>query len=184
MTTVWFVCMAVGLLVAIISLIGGAIGDIDIDLDADIDLDTGIELDTDVNFDFVPISIKSISLGIVFYGAVSILVFSKLNSLLISNLVGVITGYVGAVLVQNFIKLLKRHQTVARDESYSLYSEATVVNRIAENGFGTITVFKNVKNDSFMNYTAKEEDGKSVEQNTKVKIISIEKGVATVQVIE
>lgn len=75
MTTVWFVCMAVGLLVAIISLIGGAIGDIDIDLDADIDLDTDIELDTDVNFDFVPISIKSISLGIVFYGAVSMIIF-------------------------------------------------------------------------------------------------------------
>lgn len=172
MITVWYICMIVGILVAVLSLIGGVLGDIDLDIDLDLD------------FDIVPISIKSLSLGVVFYGAVSLIIYSNFNSLLIANIVGAISGYVCALLVQNFIRLLKRHQTTAKDESYALYTEATVTNKIAENGFGTITVFKNIKDDSFMTYSAKEQNGKAVEQSTKVEIINIDKGVATVKVVE
>ena len=44
---------------------------------------------------------------------------------------------------------------------------------------------ENHKSETFQyTYSAKEQNGKAVEQSTKVEIINIDKGVATVKVVE
>lgn len=173
MTYIWFVCLLVGFLVPILSLILDIFDSI---------FEFELNFDLDIDFDFFPTSIKSLCIGLFMYGSIALIVNYASHSIKLSNIIGGILGYISAVIVQNILRYLKHNESYANDRSIVLFSEGIVINKIAKNGFGVIQI--NIPNDSIQTYTAKSKNGESIEQGTNVKVVEIvENGILVVELV-
>lgn len=160
---VWFVCLLVGIALPVLSMVLEFFDNI---------FDFEFDFNFDIDFDFFPTSIKSICLGLFAYGATALITHHISNSVVLSNVIGGIVGYVFALIAQNIMRYLKHNESYATDMSVVLFSEGVVVNRIAKNGLGVVQIV--IPDVGIQTFTAREKDNNSLEQGTKVKVIALE----------
>lgn len=171
MIYIWFVCLLIGLLLPLLSIVLDFFDGL---------LEFEFDISFDIDFDFFPTSIKSICMGLFLYGSTALIIHYMKGSDILSNVIGGIIGYIGAVVFQNIMRYLKHNESYANNKSIVLFSEGIVINKIAENGYGIVRI--DIQGDSIQTYTAREKDNKEVEQGTKVKVINIEEsGVLVVE---
>lgn len=163
MIYVWFVCLLVGLVMPVLSMVLDFFDDI---------FEFEFDVDFNIDFDFFPTSIKSICLGLFAYGTTALITHHISNSVVIANVIGGIVGYVFALIAQNIMRYLKHNESYATDMSVVLFSEGVVVNKIAKNGLGVVQI--KIPDVGIQTFTAREKENNSIEQGTKVKVIALE----------
>lgn len=186
MQKVYTVCIAIGLAIPLFSLVLGGLGDFfgglfegvsnlfdGFDLHFDPTIDLG-----DTSLSIFPFSLQSICAGLLMFGAIGKLFYNSTNILWVNITAGVI-GYIMAMLMQTFIKKLKKveHTTYSKEEL--LLFDAKVINTIKAGAYGSISV--TTYDGITTSYPAKAEDtNKIIKQDTIVVIKRFEKNVAIV----
>lgn len=163
MKYVWLVCLLVGLLLPILSMVLEFFDTI---------FETDFDLSIDMDFDFFPTSIKAICIGLFMYGSLGLIVHHISHSIVISNVIGGVIGYLTAVAVQNVMHYLKRNESYANSKDVVLFSYGEVLNKIPENGLGVVKI--EVPNDGIKTLTAREKNNQALEQGEKIQVIAIE----------
>lgn len=178
MTSVYMVCLLIGVIVPLLSLICDFFDGISDALGVAIDF-PDIELG-DFHIALLPISVNSICAVLLAFGASGLILekvsgFTRVIILIISLLIGYLCG----ILIQTLIKRLKRVEYPAIKEEELLLFNTHVVNTIPENGIGSISI--TIPNSSSVSYPARCVDGYRIEQEEEVEISYFEKGIAYVR---
>lgn len=170
--TIYSYCIGIGLVLLIITLVLDAFDSLLESLDSlfdAIDLDF-FDLDVGgISLALLPISLRAVCLASVVFGSVSTLMIN--TPIIVRHVIAGILAYISAVIIQTAKKYLKAHQSLASNKELLLMSESTVINTIADSGFGSISTPR--INDSSVSSTAKSFDGNTIKQGTKVKVIEI-----------
>lgn len=167
MQRIWIICILVGIILPLISVLSSA------DFDLDLDLDIGFD------FDFLPLSLKPICFGILFYASVADILYltTKLNIVII-NFIGAIVGYGVCITLQKLFRFLKSNKGVARTKLDILCAPGIVTNRIAENGYGQVLIYFDEA--SSMSYPAKSKNGDAIECQTNIFVMEQKDGYLVV----
>lgn len=174
MEKVYLVCLIVGFIVPLLTLISSAIdGFFDFVAFDVFQLDIG-----DISVDFLPLSINALSLASLLFGGVGLLLESKF-SLLVTNVIAGIIAYVSAVILQTFIKYLKNVKNFADTQQMMFARVGHIQNAIKENGFGSVSLA--ITNSSVVSFTAKSFDGSEIPQDTEVEVVEFKDNVAIVK---
>lgn len=162
--TLCLVCVIVGiaipLLTILINIVDGFADFVSIDI---FHLDFG----GDFYIDFLPLSVNSLCLWALLFGAIGLLLEHRLAFIWII-VIGVGIGYIAAVVLQSSISRLKKVENYAADKDEVLLREGTVSNRIPENGVGAVSI--QMSSGSNVSYPARSFDGHAINQDVKVKI--------------
>lgn len=174
MEKVFAVCLIVGFMVPLLSIITGLFdGFVDfLALDV-LTLDVG-----GIDIDFLPLSVNSISFGVLVYGGLGLLLYGNLP-LLYVNLISGGAGYICAVLVQAGIGALKRTKNLAEESRDLLNRKARVTNTIMQGGFGAVSL--HAASASVVSCPAKSEDGTEIKQGELVETIRFEQSYLIVR---
>lgn len=140
MEKVFLICIVVGFVIPLITMIFAGIADaFDGIFDfIDLDLDTGFEIG-DTTVCLLPLSIQSICTGLLIYGLIGTLCYRG-DNLLFVNLLGLGFAYLAAVLIQTLIRKLRKveHTTYSKEQLFLF--DAKVIHTIVEGGFGAISI--------------------------------------------
>ncbi len=186
MERIYTICMLIGFVVPLVLFLFGSVlhvldgledalgGLLDgLDIGSDISLEIG---DTCVSL--LPLSIHSISAGLLGFGAIGKLVYQGDNLLMSVGAAGV-SGYILSVLIQTLIQKLKRTEHTTYSTEQLLLFEAQVVNTIVEGGFGSICI--RTPDGVSRTYPAKAADASMrIKGRTQVRILRFEENVAIV----
>ena len=82
--------------------------------------------------------------------------------------IGIVAGYICAVILQSIIKRLKKVENFAAEKSEILLSRGTVSNAIPKGGVGAVSIL--LSTGSNVTYPAKA-DGESIKQDKEVNIL-------------
>ena len=180
MNTVYTVCMVLGIGLPFAALLfGGVLDFFDgiFDFVSGLDFDFSIEIG-DFSVPFLPVSMQSLCAGALVFGTIGKLLFNGENYLFTNILAGA-GGYLVALVIQMFIRRLRKVENSPPRREELQFREARVTNTILANGFGAISV----QTDSgTISYPAKSmEPAEPVTQGTYVDIIKFEKNVAYVK---
>lgn len=126
--------------------------------------------------EFLPLSGNAICMALILFGAISLILIN--NPMWIRHVIAGVIAYIGAILVQSLIHYLKKQKNESEPERLILGRTCYVTNKITQNGFGAIICKK--ENSSDISMTAKSLDNNEILQDTKVKIVKIENGIAFV----
>lgn len=165
MTFIYNCCIAVGVLIPLISVI---IGDIfgEIDTDMDIDLDT--DMDTG---GFLPFSITGACIAAAMFGVAGLFTLktwhSEILALLISTPIFILT-YI--IIVKGIIAKLKKSTAFVNNTDYMIGQHVIVTVAIKAGGIGEVIGHDNTK--SVITYLAKTADGSEVNCGEHVDVIS------------
>lgn len=174
MNTVYFICMAAGILLPlctmILNVVDGFMDFVSFDL---LDISIG-----DFELSLLPLSLNSLCLSFLLFGLTGFLLDGKLPAAAVCT-IGITTGYLAAVLLQSLIHKVRKYETTAISETELLLHDGEVANTIPANGFGAVKV--NISNESSPVYPAKSATGESIRQNTIVEILSMTDGVLSVR---
>lgn len=187
MDRVYNICMLIGFGIPLLTLVFGGLGDLfeglfdgisgvfdGLDIDLDFDIDIG-----DASLSVFPFSIQSICAGLLVFGGVGKLVNNGEN-VVTANIIGVLSGYVAAVLIHTLIRRLKKVENTTYKKEELMLFDAKVVNTIVAGGFGSISV--STYDGITGTYPAKAEDVKeALKQGTVVEIVRFDKNVAIVR---
>jgi membrane protein implicated in regulation of membrane protease activity len=185
MDMVFTVCMVIGFVIPLITLVFGSLFDgvldgIDwLDSITAIDLDFGIDVG-DFDICFLPFSVQSICAGLLVFGAAGkVLEGGALKNIAVVG-IAVALGYVVAVLVQTLIRKLKKVENTTYSTDELLLYDAKVVNTIIKGGFGSVSV--TTTDGITSTYPAKADDPNiSIRQDSIVHIVEFQGNVAIVQ---
>lgn len=169
MDKVYLICMILGIVFPLLSLVFDVFEDA---LDA---LFSGLEfLDIDgaeVDLWFLPLSANSIFGFLLFFGGSGrLLKYTGKGSITIFFIACVI-GYVAAILIQSFIRKLKKVESPSINVTDLLLYEGKVENAIAEQGYGSVSFWIDNK---VITYPAKSFDGHKILQGATVKVKEIQ----------
>ncbi|MBR5348411.1 MAG: hypothetical protein IK125_04170 [Lachnospiraceae bacterium] len=181
MDTVYTICIVVGFSIPLITLILGGIFDASVDTDGDgpdMGFDFGFDIG-DISISLLPASIHSICVGLMLFGAMGKILDGSLKLWMVV-LIAVAVGYVGAVIIQSFIRTLRKveHTTISREDLVGC--DGHVVNTIIAGGFGSVSVttFDGITT----NYPAKADNPTQViRQGSVVTIVRVEKNEVIVR---
>lgn len=136
MEKVYTVCMAIGIGIPLLSLIVSGLGDIfeGLHFDWDFSIDIG-----DSSISILPVSMQSICAGLLIYGTIGKMIYNGENGLLV-NVIGIAGGYLVAIVVQTFIRRLKKVEHTTHSKEQLLLYDGKVVNTILMGGFGSVSV--------------------------------------------
>lgn len=184
MDTVFTVCMVIGFVIPLITLVFGSLFDGVLDGLSWLDSITSVDLDFGIDFGdfdicFLPFSVQSICAGLLVFGAAGKVLEGGVLATAAVIAIAVVFGYVVAVLVQTLIRRLKRVENTTYSTDELLLYDAKVVNTIVKGGFGSISI---TTNDGITtNYPAKAEDPDIViRQNSLVNVVEFQNNVAIV----
>lgn len=175
MEQMFMVCLGIGILIPLLSLVFGFI-DMSVDfISLDLfDIDLG-----DFDIDFLPLSGNSICMGLVIFGSVgwTLTGISNNNTFIIA--VSLISAYIAAVITQSIIKWLKRYSAEPKDMIDAVGKTGIVVNAIMPDGYGSVRI--DMGQDSAIVMPAMSKDGAEIEQNAVVEILEINNHTVIVQ---
>lgn len=173
MNSVYYLCIGIGLVILILTVIFDVFDNV---LEFDFfDIDIG-----DFEIAILPVSMRALCLASIVFGSIS-LILGK-YPMLLKHIIAGVFAYISAVAVQTLTRILKKHQTLASSKEILLLSDSTVSNTIVKDGFGSIITER--LNDSSISTTAKSEDGSEIKQGTKVKVIEFKDNYVVVKPIE
>lgn len=177
MEKVYLVCLIVGFIVPLITLVSSAIdGFFDFVAFDVLNLDIG-----NFSVDFLPLSINALSLASLLFGGIGLLLENKF-SLLVTNIIAGVIAYIGAVMLQSLVGYLKRIKNFADTQQMMYARVGHIQNAIKANGFGSVSL--SITNSSIVSFTAKSFDGSEIPQDTEVEVLEIKDNVAIVKVKE
>ncbi len=173
MHTVYMVCLLVGVLFSLLSLLAGNLLD---GLDFDFDFDSDFDFDFDFGLGAI-LPLKPFTLmafAAVFGGAG--LIFETLLPPLICLLLSAVAGLAVSALLYRFVYLkLKSYETNVPREEDALLLRAQVVETIAPGGFGKISY---TLEGNILSGTAKErKPGPGIARGAEVFIVSIQDNI-------
>lgn len=184
MDTVFTVCMVIGFVIPLITLVFGNLFDGVLDGLSWLDSITSVDLDFGIDFGdfdicFLPFSVQSICAGLLVFGAAGKVLEGGALTTAVVVVIAVAIGYVVAVLVQTMIRRLKNVENTTYSTDELLLYDAKVVNTIVKGGFGSISI---TTNDGITtNYPAKAEDPNiTIRQNSMVNVVEFQNNVAIV----
>ena len=184
MDNVFTVCMIIGFVVPLITLIFGTLLDglfegIEwLDSITSFDIDFGFDIG-DFEICFLPFSIHSICAGLLIFGATGKLLSEGSLSDKVLLIITITAGYIAAVLVQSLIKRLKKVENTTYSEEQLIGFTAKVVNTIVKGGYGSISI--STADGITTTYPAKAKDPESViKQDTIVTVVEFQKNIAIV----
>ncbi len=184
MDTVFTVCMVIGFVVPLITLVFGSLFDGVLDGISWLDGLNGLDLDFDIDiggFDvcFLPFSVQSICAGLLVFGAAGKVLEGGALTAVTVVIIAVAMGYLVAVVVQTLIKRLKDVENTTYSTDQLLLYDAKVVNTIVKGGFGSISI---TTNDGITStYPAKAQNPETViRQDSVVSILEFQDNVAIV----
>jgi len=129
-----------------------------------------VDLDGDFYLDFLPLSINSLCLWALLFGTFGFIVEGQLPQWMVIT-IGLLIGYLGAVILQSIIGRLKRVKSDSSDKKDLLAATGVVCNAIPKDGMGAISVL--VSTGSKVTYPARTSDGESIPQDKEVEIIEV-----------
>lgn len=166
--TICIACIAIGIAIPFLSIVlnlfDGFVEFISIDA---FELDVG----GDFHLEFLPFSVNSLCLWSLIFGCLGIALENRLPFVAVLVL-GLLAGYVSAVLLQSAIGKLKRVENFASDREEILLRTGIVCNKIPEGGVGAVSI--NISTGSNVSYPAKSSDGSAIEQDKTVSILRFE----------
>lgn len=169
MENVYLVCMILGIVFPLLSLVFDIFDDV---LDA---LFSGLEfLDfdgADVDLWFLPLSANSIFGFLLFFGGSGRLLKYTGKSNTTIFLIACVIGYIAAIIIQSLIRKLKKIESPSINVTDLLMYEGKVENEIAEQGFGSVSFWIH---DRVVTYPAKSFDGHKISQEATVKVKEIQ----------
>ena len=165
--TVCLACIILGIAIPLFTIVLNVFDGFADFIDFDI-----FELDIDGDFyiDFLPLSVNSLCLWALLFGAFGLMTEGTIPQWLII-LIGLFIGYIGAVILQSLIGRLKRVKSDSSDKNELLMMKAIVCNAIPKNGMGAVSVL--VSTGSKVSYPAKSYNDESIIQDTEVEIIEV-----------
>ena len=175
MERIFMICLAVGVLIPLLSLVFGFI-DMSVDfISLDLfDFDFG-----DFDIDFLPLSGNSICMGLVIFGSVGWTLTNFIDSKTFVIIVALISAYIASVIMQSIIRWLKRYSFEPKDMTDAVGKTGVVVNAIMSDGYGSVRI--NMGQDSAIVMPALSKDGAGIEQDAIVEILEINNHVVVVQ---
>ena len=117
--------------------------------------------------DFISIDIFQLEWALVF-GCTGMIFNGKLSEPALI-VIGIVAGYICAVILQSIIKRLKKVENFAAEKSEILLSRGTVSNAIPKGGVGAVSIL--LSTGSNVTYPAKAEDGEPIKQDKEVNIL-------------
>lgn len=168
MRDIYIICMVIGFLLLLLSVLGEFLESLTGALEAFLNFD----FDLDVDLDFLPLSGVSICTGLIAFGGIGLL----FNHVIIA----IAAAYAAAMVIQTIIRRLKRveNEAMSREELY--LCDGKIINTVLPGGLGTVE-FDNIKGiaTTFVcrNTNTKEE----LKQNTAVKLVEFDGEVAVVR---
>ena len=127
-----------------------------------------LEFGSDMVLDFLPFSINSLCLWALVFGCTGMIFNGKLSEPALI-VIGIVAGYICAVILQSIIKRLKKVENFAAEKSEILLSRGTVSNAIPKGGVGAVSIL--LSTGSNVTYPAKTEDGEPIKQDKEVNIL-------------
>ena len=173
MEKVYLVCIVVGIAFPLIALIFDFFDSCTDSAFDVLDLDIGTEFE----LCFLPLSVNALCMASLLFGGFGILF--KNMPLIQRNIIGGAIAYVGAVLIQSLLSYLKKIPSNIENEEELKDRVCKVSNKIALGGFGSISCEK--KGCATISFTAKEENGLSLEQGALVDVVDIQDHIAIVR---
>ena len=178
MDRVYTICIGIGFLIPLLSLVLGELLDIFDGIFDGFDINPSFEIG-DTSVCFLPFSIHSICAGLLLFGAVGKTFYNGSNTVVVNIIAGVI-GYLFAVVIQTFIHRLKNIENTTVSTEQLLLYDAKVINTIVANGYGSISI--TTMDGITSSYPAKAEaKDKVIKQDTIVSIVRFEKNIAIVK---
>ena len=163
--TICIACIIIGILIPfcsiVLNLFDGFVDFISIDI-------FQLEFCSDMVLDFLPFSINSLCLWALVFGCTGMIFNGKLSEPALI-VIGIVAGYICAVILQSIIKRLKKVENFAAEKSEILLSRGTVSNAIPKGGVGAVSIL--LSTGSNVTYPAKAEDGESIKQDKEVNIL-------------
>ena len=142
--TICIACIIIGILIPfcsiVLNLFDGFVDFISIDI-------FQLEFGSDMVLDFLPFSINSLCLWALVFGCTGMIFNGKLSEPALI-VIGIVAGYICAVILQSIIKRLKKVENFAAEKSEILLSTGSNVT-----------------------YPAKAEDGEPIKQDKEVNIL-------------
>ena len=175
MERMFMICLGIGMLIPLLSLVFGFI-DMSVDfISLDLfDIDLG-----DFDVDFLPLSGNSICMGLVIFGSVGWTLTNFSDNRTFVVIIALISAYIASVITQSIIKRLKRYSSEPKDMIDAVSKTGVVVNAIMPNGYGSVRIDMGQDSAIVMPATAKE--GAGIEQDVIVEILGIDNHVVVVQ---
>ena len=176
--TICIACIIIGILIPfcsiVLNLFDGFVDFISIDI-------FQLEFGSDMVLDFLPFSImplpgintksfsiNSLCLWALVFGCTGMIFNGKLSEPALI-VIGIVAGYICAVILQSIIKRLKKVENFAAEKSEILLSRGTVSNAIPKGGVGAVSIL--LSTGSNVTYPAKAEDGEPIKQDKEVNIL-------------
>jgi len=163
MFNVYLVCLIVGALLSVISLLSSSIGGLDLDFDLDLDMDF------DMGGVALPLKPTTILVFVTVFGGAGMISLNYCPPLL-SLIPAVLAGLLVAAAVHYLLYVkLKRYETEAPRENDAIMKRAQVVERIPPGGYGKISY---VMDGNTLSGAAKEKtSGEGIEKGRHVYIL-------------
>lgn len=178
MDKVYTVCIGVGFIIPLLSLILGKVSDVFDGIFDGFDFNPSFEIG-DTSLCFLPFSIHSICSGLLLYGAVGKTFYNGNNAITVNIIAGVL-GYLIAVIIQTFMYRLKKVENTTVSMEQLLLYDAKVINTIIANGYGSISITTMDGITSSYPAMAEQKDVQ-IRQDTIVSIVRFEKNIAIVK---
>lgn len=187
MFTFYLCFLAGGVVIPVISLITGFLGDgVDTDVTTDVDMDVGTDISTDTiggtELGLLPTSLMALSALAVTFGTVGSIMSYKGRGRILTFVISLVFGYLASVLVQTIVKSLKKVQTryYGINENELLLYDGKVIDTILPGQLGTVS-FTTLKNVS-VSYPARCTDASlRLETGKIVKPIELRDGIVIVE---
>lgn len=187
MLTFYLCFLAGGVVVPVISLMTGFLGDgVDTDVTTDVDMDVGTDISTDTiggtALGLLPTSLMSISALAITFGTVGSIMSYTGRGRVLTFIISLVAGYLASVLVQTIIKSLKKIQTryYGINENELLLYDGKVIDTILPGQLGTVS-FSTLKNVS-VSYPARCNDASLKLVTGKiVKPVELKDGIVIVE---
>lgn len=169
MTQVYCICMVVGLVVPLLTLLFDSVDNLLGAFDFDLGFDVG-----DTSIAILPSSIQSLCTGALVFGGLGFFFTKSLNMGLIkANVIAGVSAYICAILVQMLIQNLKRQdRSTIYEKKELLLNDGVVTNKIPKGGIGSVTI--SIQDSSNVSYPAKSCDGEEILQDTVVELVDMD----------
>lgn len=165
--TICLACIIIGILIPFLTIVlnifDGFVDFVSIDF-------FQLDIDGDFFVDFLPLSVNSLCLWALLFGCFGFVCEGKLPFVLVI-VIGLLIGYVGAVILQSMIGKLRKIESYAPDKEELLMKNGVVSNAITENGMGAVSVI--TTSGTSVSYPAKSFDNNPIVQDKEVEIIEV-----------
>lgn len=156
---------------ALTFLILSLISDIFDGVDQVLDIDFGDVEIGGLSIQFLPISVRSICLGLIIFCSVMI---RQGNTILALAL-----AYLGALVLHTLTVYLKKHQSLADSIESSVGLQGTLSVHISCDGTGSVVITQD--GHSTISFPAKSEDSSEIARDSVVEIVRVDDGIAIVK---